>query len=348
MASAAMALKIWISRVSKLGLRIVKHYGSTCVSTIIAVGISLSIMQNPAAAEAGPQFCVLVPHFKDEYWLSVGFGLEQEAERQNVTLWFFEAGGYRARATQIEQLDDCVTRGANAILIGAVTSDHPDLLGAVARAAQNTPVFGLVNALHSEVLTGRVGVDWQMMGYAVGHHLSLRHPAGSPPKTAVFLTGPNEAGWTGPLEKGLRDALAQSAVEIREVFGGDTGLRAQLNLVETALIRHKDADYLIGNAPAIEAAFGLFATQIYPDPPMLLSTYVNHSVLRGLLNGQVVAAAFDDPVQQGILAIQQAMDAPTSSKTEGMIGPEIVLLSGNDQSVDHIRMSPADYFPAVR
>lgn len=332
---------------SKLGRRIVKQYGSTCVSTIIAVGISLSILQNPLAAGAGPQFCVLVPHFKDEYWLSVGFGLEQEAERQNVRLWFREAGGYRARAAQIAQIDACVTRGVDAILIGAVTSDHPDLLDAVAQAAQNMPVFGLTNALHSDALSGRVGVDWQLMGQAVGRYLSLQYPAGSPPRTAVFLTGPNEAGWTGPLEKGLRDALAESAVEIRAVFRGDTGLRSQLNLVETALIRHPDTDFLIGDAPAMEAAFGLFAAQTISTPPVLISTYVNHSVLRGLHNGHVEAAAFDDPVQQGILAIQQAMSATPSGKTDGTIGPEIVLLT-HAQSLDLIRMSPANYFPAVQ
>lgn len=343
-----MALRIWINRVSKLVRRIVRQYGAACVGTITAIAIYLAILLPPVTAQERPLFCVLVPHFKDEYWLSVGFGLEEEAARQNVALLFFQAGGYRARATQIDQLDACVTRGADAILIGAVTSDHPDLTAAIARVANKVPVFGLVNELHSNDLSGRIGVDWRDMGYAVGHHLALLHPAGSSPRSAVFLTGPAEAGWTGPLEAGLRDGMADSSVKIVEVFGADTGLRAQLSNVETALMRHPDADYMIGDAPAIEAAFGLFAAQMHPTPPILLSTYVNHSVRRGLENGQVLAAAFDDPVQQGIMAIRQAVSATAPSDATRMIGPRIVLLTQADQSFNHIRTSPADYFPAIQ
>ncbi len=101
------------------------------------------------------------------------------------------------------------------------------------------------------------------MGYAVGKYLSAVHPAGSPEKTAVFLTGPAEAGWTLPLETGLRNGLAKSSVRILEVLGADTGIRQQLVLAEIALDRHPDVDYLIGSAPAIEAAIGLLATR--PD-----------------------------------------------------------------------------------
>lgn len=293
-------------------------------------------------------FCVLVPHFKDEYWLSVGYGLEKEAERQNVDLLFYEAGGYRALAQQIEQLFACAERGVDAILIGAVASDHPDLTDAITQVAPTVPVFGLVNELHAEVLGGRVGVDWQDMGYAIGRHLTERHPEGSPPKTAVFLSGPREAGWTGPLEAGLRMGLSGSAVAILEVFGADTGLRQQLALVETALQRHPEADYLIGSAPAVEAAMGLLENSADPDPPLLVSTYISQTILRGLMNGSVLAAAFDDPMQQGVLAIRQAAAGIPPVRNAPAIGPEIVLLTRAGRELQQVRISPADYFPALQ
>lgn len=333
---------------SKLVRLIIRHYGVVFVGTIIGFGVALSLLLTAASAGTRPLFCVLVPHFKDEYWLSVSFGLEQEAARQSVELLFFEAGGYSARVTQIDQINTCVERGADAILIGAVTSDHPSLLAAIAQVEQTVPVFGLVNELHAPTLSGRIGVSWRGMGYLLGQHLSLLHPAETPPKTVVFLTGPAEAGWTGPLETGLRDGLRASSVKILEVFRADTGLRAQLDLVEMALARHPNVDYLIGDAPAIEAAFGLFNTQTYLTQPLLLSTYVNHSVLRGLQNGQVVAASFDDPVQQGVLAIQQAVSVNPSIFEGRIFGPDIALLTHTDKSFDHIRISPADYFPAIQ
>lgn len=343
-----MALRIWINRVSKPVRRILGHYGAACVATIAAIAFCLPILPRAANAEARPLFCVLVPHFKDEYWLSVGFGLEQEAARQAVDLLVYEAGGYRDRAAQIAQLDLCVARGADAILIGAVTSDHPDLIQAIASVAERVPVLAVVNALESNRLSARIGVDWQGMGRAIGDHLSALHPAGTPAKTALLVSGPPEAGWTGLVETGLRAALTTSSVTILEVFGADTGLRPQLSLVETALSRHPDADYLIGSAPAIEAAFGLIAAQTTPDPPALLSLYVNHSVLRGLMNGQVQTAAFDDPVRQGIMAIRQAVGATPLSDAARLVGPDIVLLTRADPDLDQIRISPAGYFPKLQ
>ena len=78
--------------------------------------------------------CVLVPHFKDEYWLSVANGIETRAALRGLHVRFFEAGGYRALQGQIAQLDSCQALQPGAILIGAVSSDDPALLAAVADA----------------------------------------------------------------------------------------------------------------------------------------------------------------------------------------------------------------------
>lgn len=341
-------------------------YGAAFVCTISRVGVCVLLCAwlacSPRAAgadteidtdtdtgtDAGarPLFCVLVPHFKDEYWLSVGYGLEDEAKHQNVDLLLFEAGGYRARDTQIAQLETCVQRGAQAILIGAVTSDHTDLIDAVAKVAERVPVYGLVNELHAQALRGRIGVDWSDMGSALGLYLSQLHPAGSAPKTAVLLTGPAEAGWTGPLETGLRDAMAASAVTISQTFGADTGLRPQLALVELALQRYPDMDYLIGSAPAVEAAIGVLSAQPGGPKPVLLATYASYTIKRGLMNGSVLAASFDDPMVQARMAIRQAaLRVPPSAQT---VGPEIVVLTHADANLSDVSTPPADYFPAIQ
>lgn len=116
---------------SKFVRCITRHYGSACVcptiATAIAATICICVLPTFATAQASKIFCVLVPHFKDEYWLSVGFGLEQEAAARNITLMFFQAGGYPDHGAQIEQLNACAAANADAILIGAVSSAHADL-----------------------------------------------------------------------------------------------------------------------------------------------------------------------------------------------------------------------------
>jgi protein TorT len=343
-----MAEMIWTNRVSNFVRRMARYYETSPTRTIAAIGLGVALCLTPATAGTGRSVCVLVPHFKDEYWLSVGYGLEQEAARQKLELLFFQAGGYRARAQQIEQIETCVKHGVDAILIGAVTSDHPDLINAVAEASSFQPVIGLVNELHAETLNARIGVDWRDMGAAVGLHLSERHPEGSSPATAVLISGPKEAGWTAPLEEGLRAALNSSSVEILEVMGADTGLRQQLELVETALETYPDVDYVIGSAPAVEAAMGLFETKARSNPPQLFSTYISHTVLRGLIKGSVAAAPFDDPAMQGVMALRQATLAGAPDQREKQTGPGIRLLTSSSSKLNTVQVSPAGYFPDIR
>lgn len=326
-----------------------RSYGKPFQGAIAAVVLGLAgalVPMRPAVAAEDQTFCVLVPHFKDEYWLSVGYGLEQEAARRDIRLLIFEAGGYRSRERQIAQLQDCGDRQVDAILLGAVTSDHPDLLAAIAQVSRDVPVFGLVNELHAPELRAMIGVDWMDMGLVLGRFLAARHPGGAAPKTAVLISGPPESGWIAPLEKGLRHGLDGSALHLTAVFGADTGLRQQLTLVEEAFGQFPDVDYLIGSAPAVEAAIGVLERTAPATRPLLVSTYISHTIKRGLMNGQVLATPFDNPMEQGRVAIQMA-DDKLLHRAGGFIGPQVVLLTRNAAEMGQARLSPSDYFPAI-
>ena len=60
---------------------------------------------------------------KDAYWLGVDYGVVDEAKRLGVSAQIVEAGGYTNLAKQISQIEDCVSRGANAVVIGAISAD---------------------------------------------------------------------------------------------------------------------------------------------------------------------------------------------------------------------------------
>ncbi len=343
--------RVCVSLLSKLVFFIPARYARPLFSAILAGFLVVSTSASTLAQNArdtDQTLCVLVPHFKDDYWLSVAFGLEQEAERQSVDLELFEAGGYQALKTQIAQIEECAERRMSGILLGAVSSDHPDLLAALSDATRSTLLFGLVNELHSDVLSGRVGVDWRDMGHILGLHLAARFPKGSAPMKAALVSGPVESGWAAPLEAGLRKGLSDSAVEIVQVYGADTGLRQQLDLVQEALLDYPEIDILIGSAPAVEAAMGVFRTRAPgANQPLLFSTYVNHSTKRGLLNGNIQAAPFDDPTLQGILAVRLAVAVLDRSHTENHTGPPITLLAQGEDDVKNVMLSPPGYFPEL-
>lgn len=322
-----------------------KDYRAFLGAAIAAVGLVSGI--SARADTADRPVCVLVPHFKDEYWLSVAFGVTSEATRLGIAPTFREAGGYRAIARQIEQIKACQAEGSAAILIGVVSSDDAGLLQAIADATRQVPVIGFVNETQATGLAGFVGVDWRDMGRLIGDYLARRHPAGTAPVTAVLVTGPVEAGWTAPLETGLRGPLDTSALRLVKVFHADTGVREQLAEVEEALRGFGDADYLIGSAPAIEAAMGLEATGAVTDMPALIATYVSHSVLRGLSGGRVQAVAFDDPMEQGRMAARQVAAVLAGLHPAETGAPEIELLEHPLAESQLFRLSPPGFFPGA-
>lgn len=316
---------------------------------LAGLAILLLVAFAAPAATAAPRVCVIVPHFKDEYRLSVGFGLEEAARAAGAELMTFESGGYHSLDRQIELLSTCVRNGSDAILLGAVSADDPQLIDGVVGAEAQVPVLALVNELSAPGLAGWIGVDWRGMGAAVGRFLAARAPAGGPPLSAVLVTGPGESGWGPILDRGLAEGLAGSAVELVGTYRADTGLREQLREVERAFAEHPDADVLIGSAPAIEGAMALLRR--LPEGahrPMLVATYISHSVLRGLRGGQVVMVPFDDPIAQGRLGMLLALKAAKGERFPGLSGPTILPVEGGTPAVQRIRLSPSGFFPALQ
>ena len=326
--------------------------GMRAISVIVTLALALAATHSTAEELSGRvarRVCVIVPHFKDEYWLSVGFGLRGAADADNTELLTYESGGYHSLERQIALLGTCETSGADAILIGAVSANDPRLTRAIAQTAETVPVLALVNALDAPGLSGWIGVDWHGMGLAVGTFLAARHPAGSPPAHAVLITGPSESGWGPILDGGLKDALAETAVDIVDTYRADTGLREQLREVERALSEHPDLDYLIGSAPAIEGAMALLRR--LPEgrkKPELVATYISHSVLRGLKRGLVEMVPFDDPIEQGRLGLELALRSIGGEAFPGLSGPRIVAVETGSTAVGEIALSPAGFFPELQ
>ncbi|MEP4037516.1 hypothetical protein [Pseudophaeobacter sp.] len=147
-----------------------------------------------------------------------------------------------------------------------------------------------------------------------------------------------------PLELGLREGLKGGSVEIVAVFSADTGLRQQLNAVEEAFASVPDIDLLIGSAPAVEAIIGLReVTGLYTNVE-LVSTYISHTIKRSILNERVLAVPFDDPVQQGELALKQALRVLQTGRKEGLAGPEIRLFNHKESSKMTAPLSPSVFF----
>ncbi|HEY0359717.1 MAG TPA: TMAO reductase system periplasmic protein TorT, partial [Mycobacteriales bacterium] len=248
------------------------------------------------------KICVTVPHLKDEIWVAVNYGVTAESRRLGVDMQFHDAGGYTEVTNQVSQIENCVSDGADAIIIGAVSQDslNPALDAAVAKGVV---VIDAGNGVTSDKVQGRAVVDYYDMGKAVGENLVEQ---GKPLRVAL-LPGPAGAGWSERSALGFKEAVAGSPVQVVDTKYGETGKEVQLRLVEDTLASHKDLDALVGTAVTVDVAQTVLSERGQSDKIGLYGTYINPSTLELLKGGRAVCAPTEQPVMTFRIAVDNAV-----------------------------------------
>ncbi len=278
------------------------------------------------------RICASYPHLKDSYWLSVNYGMVQEAKRLGISLRVVEAGGYPNLARQIEQIKACTAGGqADVLVVGTVSFEG--LTPTILEIAEHIPVVAVVNDIADPGISAKTGVSWVTMGRRIGEYLARVHPRGSAPVKVAWFPGPEGSGWVPFVEQGFRSALADSAAEIVITKYGDTGKEIQHILIEEALEERPDVDYIVGSAVTAEAAVSILRARGLSDQVKVLADYFTHSVYRGIKRGRVLAAPTDFPVLQGRLGIDQAVRLLEGTLTAPHAGPVIELVELDNVNV---------------
>jgi protein TorT len=294
-----------------------------------------SVDYTPVEQAAKPwDICVSFPHMKDPYWMAVDYGVVAESERLGVKMQLVEAGGYTNLNTQVSQIEDCVARGSDAIVIGAISFDGLNNLVKEIRG-KGIPVIDVINGMSSPELSAKSLVSFGEMGFKAGEYIAKLHPKGSGKVKVGWFPGPPGAGWVEAGNKGFQEAIAESDIEVVETKYGDTGKEVQLKLVEDTLEAHPDIQYVVGTAVTAEAAIGLLRARGLSDQVKIMSYYFTPGVFRGIKRGQILAAPTDSAVIQGRVAIDQAVRILEGKPYEKHVGPALYVIdSENVDSFD--------------
>lgn len=277
-------------------------------------------------AEKKWDLCVSFPHMKDAYWLGVDYGVVEEAKRLGVKANVVEAGGYTELNTQISQIEDCVSAGADAVIIGAISFDGLNNLVSEIRA-KDIPVIDVINGMSSDKLSAKSLVSFGEMGAKTGAYLAELHPGGSDAVKAAWFPGPAGAGWVEAGNKGFTGAIEGSSVDLVETKYGDTGKEAQAKLVEDTLEAHPDLAYIVGTAVTAEAAVPILRSRGLEGQVKILSYYYTPGVDRGISRGQILAAPTDSTVVQGRIAVDQAVRILEGKDYQKHVGPALYVVT---------------------
>lgn len=297
-------------------------------------------------AEKAWDVCVSFPHMKDAYWLAVDYGVVEESRRLGVKMQLVEAGGYTNLNTQISQIEDCVARGADAVIIGAISYDGLNNLVEDLHK-KGIPVVDVINGMSSPDLAAKSLVSFGEMGYKAGEYIAGRHPKGSGKVKVAWFPGPAGAGWVEAGNQGFQEAIKGSDIEVVETKYGDTGKEVQLKLVEDTLEAHPDIQYIVGTAVTAEAAVSLLRSRGLTDQIKIMSYYFTPGVYQGIRRGQILAAPTDSTVVQGRVAVDQAVRILEGKDYLKHVGPQLYVIdSENVSSFDSdAALAPAGFKP---
>ncbi|MBX5465305.1 MAG: TMAO reductase system protein TorT [Clostridia bacterium] len=159
-----------------------------------------------------------MPAISTAFWVSMDYGVMDEAKKLGVQVIAVDAGGFDQSARQIQQIQTLVQRKVDVLLVGA--TDSKAVAPAVDQAvAQGIPVIGLSSLPATDKLAVKVGADHYGMGAFDAECLGTA--LGGQGQVAI-MAGPPGVNWAQDRDQGFKETLAQKFPNIKivaEQFG---------------------------------------------------------------------------------------------------------------------------------
>lgn len=309
-------------------------------------GENVEVDYVPLEKAAEPwNICVLFPHMKDSFWVAVAYGIVEEAQRQNVNMTLFEAGGYENLPRQLSQFDDCMAGDFDAIVIGAI-SEAGLALKFEEGIAAGKPVISTVNPVAEAQTTAKMYVEFDTMGQQTGVY--LLDSLGDTEANVVTFPGPAGSGWAESFNEGFRRAVDEASnVTVLDEKFGDSGVAVQLQLIQDALQAYPEMNVIWGTAPTAEAGIAAVAEVGREGEIMIMSSYENQAMLDALNRGDIMGFATQYPVLEGRVAIDMAVRALEGAELMTFVKPiPDMIAEGTVDSIDMEQvLAPATWQP---
>lgn len=276
------------------------------------------------AASTDWKICASIPHLKDAYWVAVNFGLVDEAKRLGVRLRINEAGGYDKLDVQREQIQDCMSSGADALIVSGITTDGVNDL-VEQYLSEGKPVIDMINWISAAGITARAAVTYWDNGYQAGQF--LKELTDGAAARVIWLPGPNGPGWSAAGDQGFQDALADSSIEIASTEWGDTGRAAQGKLIENALDQYDGIDFIVGTTVSAEAAVDILRERGLSKDVRVLAYYYGPGVHNAIRRGRIAGAPTDKQGLQARLAMDIVVRALEGAEYVKHVGPKVEVIT---------------------
>lgn len=278
--------------------------------------------------------CYLMPHMTNDVMRAYIYGAVEEATRLGVKLTTYDAGGYGNVDKQLAQFDDCVTLGADAIIVFAVSTTGLNQKIQEARAKGVIVVDNNVGV--DTEADARVVVAYTGVGRKLGETLAAKHPAGSGKKSVVLMPGPAGIPWSEDSVIGFKEGIAGSDIVIEKVVYGQSGRLDQQPLVEDVLVTYPKLDYIVGMGTSVEAALNSLREQGRLGEIGLYATFITPDLMTPVRNGDVAGVVVENSTIIDKVLIDMTVRALEKKLVYKDVIPAVTLVDKTnlDKSID--------------
>lgn len=299
-----------------------------------------------AASGQSPTIGFSAPDLSNSFWVSMAYGIEEEAEKQGVEVVMLNAGGDANANQQISQLQDLVQRRVDAVIVGATNGDAVRSVVDQA-AAQDIPVVGVSSIPNSDRIVSAVTADHAGMGKiqaeCLGEALGGKGEVG-------MLAGPAGQSWADDRAEGFRETLRAEYPGIKVVTESRLAdnRNSSLTTMEDWLQRFPNLDGVYTATDDIGAgAVDAIGAGGKGEDVRVTSSNFSPAAERLLREGSFECVSVQKIVEQGREAVRQAVKASRDEPVERNVVTSVLKLTEDNigkTDLDAIR-APEGYKP---
>jgi protein TorT len=251
------------------------------------------------------------PHLMDPYWVSVLYGIMDEARLSGVDVSALTAGGYGEKTRQISQVETLVNKNIDGLIMSVVSYGGltPTLEEAAKKGVKVLLLINDADMVHpvAKAMTAYYNLGLESANIVIDHSKAKR-AKGEKVKVA-FFPGPGGLSWSTSSLLGfkgrIKEAKLEGQIEMVAEKWGVSEKAVQLSLLEPVLTAFPDLDYVVGNTVFADAAAGAVERAGRAGKTHVVSTYMAQPVYEGIKAGKILGAPQEFQQIVGRLAVDQ-------------------------------------------
>jgi ABC-type sugar transport system substrate-binding protein len=258
---------------------------------------------------------VSMPILTHSYWIPLLYGIRDEAQKLGIKVIDLHAGGFGHLDVQINQIENLMQQGVDALLVGATSAQGvvPIVEEAI---ASGIPVIGVGSQPATDKVTTKVVADDYEMGVLQAKALGGALKGSG---EVVMLAGPPGNNWSVDRAKGFKDTVAKDypGMKVAAEQWTDVNRTLAADLMETWIqgfpnvrgVYSANDDLAAGAVTAIVAAGKSNQIKVSSSNPTDIG-------MENLKKGLVTAFAVQQTVLQGREGVRAAFKAIKGEPTQ--------------------------------